>query len=88
VAATICAGSMDRRVSEAGLPEELADLAREFKAMLERSDAGYRRLQAFSADLADEIRPPIATLLGRHQVALSRSGWRSCAPSCRHTAAA
>jgi two-component system heavy metal sensor histidine kinase CusS len=72
MAATIGASSLDRRVSEAGLPEELADLAREFNAMLERIDAGYRRLQEFSADLAHEIRTPIATLLGRHQVALSQ----------------
>jgi two-component system heavy metal sensor histidine kinase CusS len=72
MAATIGASSLDRRVSEAGLPEELADLAREFNAMMERIDAGYRRLQEFSADLAHEIRTPIATLLGRHQVALSQ----------------
>lgn len=72
MAATIGASSLDRRVSEAGLPEELGDLAREFNAMLERIDTGYRRLQEFSADLAHEIRTPIATLLGRHQVALSQ----------------
>lgn len=72
MAATIGASSLDRRVSEAGLPEELADLAREFNAMLERIDAGYRRLQEFSADLAHEIRTPISTLLGRHQVTLSQ----------------
>lgn len=72
MAASIGASSLDRRVSEAGLPEEVADLAREFNSMLERIDAGYRRLQEFSADLAHEIRTPIATLLGRHQVALSQ----------------
>jgi two-component system, OmpR family, heavy metal sensor histidine kinase CusS len=59
-------------VSEAGLPPELGELAREFNAMLERIDQGYRRLQEFSADLAHEMRTPVATLLGRDQVALSQ----------------
>lgn len=71
-AATIGAQSLDRRVPEADLPAELGELAREFNAMLERIDQGYRRLQEFSADLAHELRTPIATLLGRHQVALSQ----------------
>jgi two-component system, OmpR family, heavy metal sensor histidine kinase CusS len=76
MAASIGTESLDRRVSEAGLPQELADLAREFNAMLARIDEGYRRLHEFSADLAHELRTPIATLMGRHQVALSheRSG--------------
>lgn len=72
LAATIGARSLDRRVSEAGLPEELSELAREFNAMLARIDQGYRRLEEFSADLAHELRTPIATLMGRHQVALSQ----------------
>ncbi|WP_236589890.1 heavy metal sensor histidine kinase [Ramlibacter aurantiacus] len=72
MAASIGARSLNRRVSESGLPGELSALAREFNGMLERIDGGYRRLQEFSADLAHELRTPIATLLGRNQVALSR----------------
>ena len=72
LAASIGAESLDRRVSEADLPAELGELARDFNAMLARIDSGYRRLQEFSADLAHELRTPIATLLGRHQVALSQ----------------
>jgi two-component system heavy metal sensor histidine kinase CusS len=72
LAATVGTQSLSRRVSDAGLPAELADLAREFNGMLERIDAGYRRLQEFSGDLAHELRTPIATLLGRSQVALSQ----------------
>jgi two-component system heavy metal sensor histidine kinase CusS len=41
--------------------------------MLERIDDGYRRLQDFSGDLAHELRTPLATLLGRTQVALSQT---------------
>lgn len=71
-AASISASSLGRRLTEAGLPGELRELAQELNAMLERIDAGYRRLQEFSADLAHEMRTPIATLLGRSQVALSQ----------------
>lgn len=73
LASTIGTHSLSRRLSLAGLPSELEDLAREFNAMLERIDAGYRRLQDFSGDLAHEMRTPVATLLGRTQVVLSRS---------------
>ncbi|WP_296358877.1 heavy metal sensor histidine kinase [Ramlibacter sp.] len=71
LAALIGTESLSQRVQEAGLPTELAELAREFNAMLERIDHGYRQLQEFSADLAHELRTPVATLLGRSQVALS-----------------
>ena len=72
LAAAIGEKSLDQRVSEADLPAELAELAQEFNAMLGRIDRGYRRLQEFSADLAHELRTPIATLMGRSQVALSQ----------------
>lgn len=72
LASTIGTHSLSRRLSLSSLPAELEDLAREFNAMLERIDEGYRRLQDFSGDLAHEMRTPVATLLGRTQVALSR----------------
>lgn len=72
LAASIGTQSLDRRVPQRDLPAELQELAREFNAMLDRIDAGYKRLQEFSADLAHELRTPIATLLGRDQVALSQ----------------
>lgn len=73
LAATIGTQSLDRRLPESDLPAELQELAREFNAMLGRIDDGYRRLQEFSADLAHELRTPLATLLGRHQVTLSQA---------------
>jgi two-component system heavy metal sensor histidine kinase CusS len=73
LAASIGAETLSQRVSTAGLPMELADLAAEFNGMLERIDTGYRRLQEFSGDLAHEMRTPVATLLGRTQVALSHT---------------
>lgn len=73
LAASIGTKSLSQRLSSAGLPRELAELAGEFNAMLGRIDAGYRRLQEFSGDLAHEMRTPVATLLGRTQVALSQT---------------
>jgi len=72
LAASIGTKSLDRRLSMAGLPVELARTAAEFNAMLERIDEGYRKLEDFAGDLAHEMRTPVATLLGRTQVALSR----------------
>lgn len=73
LAASIGTESLSQRVSSAGLPRELADLANDFNGMLERIDVGYRRLHEFSGDLAHEMRTPVATLLGRTQVALSQT---------------
>ena len=72
LAASVGTQSLGQRVSSSGLPSELADLAREFNGMLARIDEGYQRLQDFSGDLAHEMRTPVATLLGRTQVALSK----------------
>lgn len=73
LASSIGAQSLSQRVSLSGLPTELAELAREFNGMLERIDESYQRLQEYSGDLAHEMRTPVATLLGRTQVALSQT---------------
>ncbi len=73
LAASIDTKSLSQRISLSGLPSELAALAREFNLMLERIDIGYTRLQEFSGDLAHEMRTPVATLLGRTQVTLSKA---------------
>ncbi|MBI2728500.1 MAG: heavy metal sensor histidine kinase [Polaromonas sp.] len=72
LAASIGAKSLGQRLPEASLPTELAQLAKEFNGMLQRIDRGYRQLHEFSGDLAHEMRTPVATLLGRTQVALSK----------------
>ena len=71
LAASIGAKSLGQRLVSTSLPTELAELALEFNGMLDRIDEGYKRLQDFSGDLAHEMRTPVATLLGRTQVALS-----------------
>ena len=73
LAASIGAQSLSPRISSSDLPTELAELATEFNSMLARIDDGYQRLQEFSGDLAHEMRTPVATLMGRTQVALSHT---------------
>jgi two-component system heavy metal sensor histidine kinase CusS len=73
LASTIGSNNLTQRLSRPGLPVELRELADDFDAMLERIDEGVTRLSEFSGDLAHEMRTPVATLLGRTQVALSKS---------------
>lgn len=53
-------------------PRELQPLALAFEQMLRRLSDSFARLSQFSADLAHELRTPVANLLGEAQVALSR----------------
>ena len=73
VAAAVSSQSLVGRINVDGIPSELHELATSFNAMLGRIDAGVTRLTQFSGDLAHEMRTPIATLLGRTQVTLSRT---------------
>lgn len=70
--AGISTKALATRLAPDGLAGELQDLASEFNSMLDRLDDGVTRLSQFSGDLAHEMRTPLATLLGRTQVALSR----------------
>ena len=53
-------------------PRELQPLATAFDGMLKRLDDSFTRLSQFSADLAHELRTPIANMIGEAQVALTR----------------
>src|SRR5881227_3809910 len=53
-------------------PRELQPLTIAFDQMLKRLDDSFTRLSQFSADLAHELRTPIANMLGEAQVALTR----------------
>lgn len=73
LAASVGSTSLSQRLRVSGLPDELAELATQFNDMLHRIDADYARLQEFSGNVAHEMRTPVATLLGRSQVALSQA---------------
>ncbi len=70
------------RVAPAGWPRELQPLALAFDDMLKRLDDSFTRLSQFSADLAHELRTPIANMLGEAQVTLTRD---RTAPEYRQT---
>jgi two-component system heavy metal sensor histidine kinase CusS len=63
---------LSERVAPAGWPRELQPLAIAFDAMLARLEDSFARLSQFSADLAHELRTPIANIMGEGQVALTR----------------
>jgi two-component system heavy metal sensor histidine kinase CusS len=63
---------LNERVASSNWPHELQPLAIAFDEMLKRLDDSFTRLSQFSADLAHELRTPVANILGEAQVALSR----------------
>ena len=63
---------LNERIAPVGWPKELQPLANAFDEMLARLEDSFIRLSQFSADLAHELRTPIANILGESQVALTR----------------
>jgi two-component system, OmpR family, heavy metal sensor histidine kinase CusS len=52
--------------------EELSPWIEQFNALMARLQQAYGQLEAFNADVAHELRTPLATLIGETEVALSR----------------
>ncbi len=71
-AARIGPARLNERVAPARWPRELQPLARAFDEMLDRLEDSFTRLSQFSADLAHELRTPIANIRGEAEVALTR----------------
>src|SRR5207302_9434478 len=63
---------LSERVPPTRWPRELRPLAVAFDEMLDRLEDSFTRLSQFSADLAHELRTPIANILGEAQVSLTR----------------
>lgn len=69
-AATIDARSLDQRFRAEDLPAELQPIARRLNDLLQRLSGAFERERRFSADVAHELRTPIAELRALAEVAL------------------
>jgi two-component system heavy metal sensor histidine kinase CusS len=52
--------------------EELLPWIEQFNALMQRLEGAYAQLEGFNADVAHELRTPLAALIGETEVALSR----------------
>jgi two-component system heavy metal sensor histidine kinase CusS len=63
---------LDQRLSLASPAGELSPLVEQFNALMARLERAYVQLEGFNADVAHELRTPLAALIGETEVALSR----------------
>ena len=63
---------LDQRLRLSDPVEELTPWIDQFNALMERLERAYQQLEGFNADVAHEMRTPLATLIGQTEVALSR----------------
>ena len=57
--------SMDQRLSIEGVPQEIRPLVERLNEALDRMEGGYRQQKEFTADVAHELRTPLAVLRAR-----------------------
>ena len=69
----ISGDKLNTRLDPNAVPGELTELAISFNEMIERVDGAFQRLTDFNADIAHELRTPIANLMTQTQVGLSRA---------------
>jgi two-component system heavy metal sensor histidine kinase CusS len=70
-AASITPHSLQTRLSDTHVDDELTGLVQAFNGVLDRLETAYRHMEAFNADVAHELRTPLATLINGTQVMLS-----------------
>ncbi|MGO8955244.1 MAG: sensor histidine kinase [Rhodomicrobium sp.] len=61
-ASAIGPSAVSKRLSEAGMPEEVLNFVRAINRALDRLEYGYKEQQAFIADAAHELRTPVAIM--------------------------
>lgn len=71
-AAGVTVNRLNTRITVARVPSELEALVNALNAMLERVDRGFQHLSRFTADLAHDMRTPLANMRGAAEVALAR----------------
>lgn len=63
---------LNQRLALADPAEELQPWIAQFNALMGRLEQSYAQLEGFNADVAHELRTPLATLIGQTELALSR----------------
>lgn len=71
-AAALNPADQSQRLPRDALPRELVGLVDAFNGALSRLEGAYASLASFNADVAHELRTPLANIIGETQVALSR----------------
>jgi two-component system heavy metal sensor histidine kinase CusS len=71
---------LDRRIPVRGTGDDLDCHARALNRVLARLEEAFRRMEAFSADVAHELRTPVNRILNLADLAILREGARSRAP--------
>jgi two-component system, OmpR family, heavy metal sensor histidine kinase CusS len=64
---------LEKRLSIPVVAEELAPWVNQFNALMERLQTAMEQLEAFNADVAHELRTPLAALIGNTEVTLSKN---------------
>ncbi|AZS77395.1 MAG: heavy metal sensor histidine kinase [Achromobacter sp.] len=70
-AALISPDRIGERLGEEGLAQEIKPLVLQFNAVLQRLERAYVQMEGFNADVAHELRTPLATLIGETEFALA-----------------
>ncbi|AWZ01344.1 sensor protein QseC [Rhodobiaceae bacterium] len=73
-AATIGPSTMNRRLSEGNVPDEVLPLVRAVNIALDQIEEGYGREREFAANAAHELRTPLAVLHSRAETLTSLDG--------------
>ncbi len=63
---------LDQRLALEDPAEELLPWVEQFNALMERLEGAVAQLEGFNADVAHELRTPLAALIGHTEVALAR----------------
>ena len=67
------ASNLEHRLSDAGQPSELQPLVARFNELLRRLDGAYRELEGYNANVAHELKTPLATLVSNCELGLRGS---------------
>ncbi len=65
-------GRANQRLNLSEPAQELEPLIEQFNKLMQRMEQSYEQLEGFNADVAHELRTPLANLIGQTELALSR----------------